>query len=193
MTLVVAITGASGAIFGVRMLEVLKDLGVRTELIVSKWAETAIRLETGRTVEEVRELATVSYSQSNQAAPMSSGSHRVDGMVVVPCSMKTLAAIAHGFGESLIPRAADVVLKEGKHLLIAPREMPFSAIHLENMLKLARLGVTVMPPMPAFYNRPGTIEELVDHFVGRALDQFGLDTGLMRRWGGSAHPDTDSN
>jgi 4-hydroxy-3-polyprenylbenzoate decarboxylase len=175
----------------VRLLEVLGDLGIRTELIISEWAETTIRLETGRTVDDVRSLATVNYSESNQAAPISSGSHRVDGMAVVPCSMKTLAAIAHGMGESLIPRAADVMIKERKPLLVAPREMPLSAIHLENMLKLARNGVIVMPPMPAFYNRPTSIDELVDHFVARALDQFGVDAGLMKRWG-SARPDPDS-
>lgn len=182
-TLIVAITGASGAIYGIRMLEVLRDLEVRTELILTDWAETTIRLETGRTPEDVRSLASVVYSEGNQAAPPSSGSYRVDGMAVVPCSMRTLAAIAHGLGDNLVHRAADVMIKEGKQLLLAPRETPLSAIHLSNMLELARLGVRIMPPMPAFYHRPGSLEELVDHFVVRALDQFGIETDLARRWG----------
>ncbi len=182
-TLVIAMAGASGARYGIRMLEVLNDLGVRTELIISDWAETNIRLETGRSVDEIRSLASASYSATNQAAPMSSGSHRVDGMAVVPCSMKTLAAIANGYGDNLIHRAADVMLKERKPLLLAPRETPLNAIHLRNMLDLARLGVTIMPPMPAFYTRPETIEDLVDHFVARVLDQFGIETELTKRWG----------
>ena len=182
-TLVVAMTGASGAVYGVRMLEVLRDLGVRTELVISDWANTTIKLETGRSLEEIRDLATVTYSATNQAAPISSGSHRVDGMAIVPCSMKTLAAIANGYGDSLIHRAADVMLKEKKPLLLAPRETPLNAIQLRNMLELARLGVTIMPPMPAFYNRPGTIEDLVNHFVARALDQFGYETKITKRWG----------
>jgi len=182
-SLIVAMTGATGAVYGVRMLEVLRDLGIRTELIVSDWAGTNLRLETGRTVEEISELASASYSATNLAAPPSSGSYQVDGMAIVPCSMKTLAAIATGYGDNLVHRAADVTLKEGRKLLVAPRETPFNAIHLKNMLELARLGVTVMPPLPAFYNRPETIEDLIDHFVARALDQFGIDAGITRRWG----------
>jgi 4-hydroxy-3-polyprenylbenzoate decarboxylase len=176
-------TGATGAVYGIRMLEVLRDLGIRTELIVSDWAGTNLRLETGRSVEQISKLASASYSATNLAAPPSSGSYQVDGMAIVPCSMKTLAAIATGYGDNLVHRAADVTLKEGRKLLVAPRETPFNAIHLKNMLELARLGVTVMPPLPAFYNRPETIEDLIDHFVARALDQFGIDAGITRRWG----------
>jgi 4-hydroxy-3-polyprenylbenzoate decarboxylase len=182
-SLIVAMTGATGAVYGVRMLEVLRDLGIRTELIVSDWAATNLRLETGRSVEDITDLASAAYSATNLAAPMSSGSYRVDGMVIVPCSMKTLAAIASGYGDNLVHRAADVTLKEGRKLLVAPRETPFNAIHLRNMLELARLGVTVMPPLPAFYNRPETIDDIIDHFVARALDQFGIDAGITRRWG----------
>ena len=182
-SLIVAMTGATGAVYGIRMLEVLRDLGIRTELIVSDWAGTNLRLETGRSVEEISDLASTSYSATNLAAPPSSGSYQVDGMAIVPCSMKTLAAIATGYGDNLVHRAADVTLKEGRKLLVAPRETPFNAIHLKNMLELARLGVTVMPPLPAFYNRPETIEDLIDHFVARALDQFGIDAGITRRWG----------
>ena len=189
-TIVVAMTGATGAVFGVRLLEELRVAKVRTELIISEWAKTNIRLETGLRVEDIESLATASYSSANLAAPISSGSHRVDGMAVVPCSMKTLGAIANGFGDNLIHRAADVMLKEKKPLLLATRETPLNAIHLRNMLDLARLGVTIMPPMPAFYNRPETIEDLVDHFVARVMDQFGIETGLARRWG-SPQPDEE--
>jgi flavin prenyltransferase len=180
---VVAITGATGAVYGIRLLEALRDIGVHTELIMTDWAETNIKLESGRTSDEVRALASVAYSASNQAAPVSSGSYRVDGMAIVPCSMKTLAAIAGGYGDNLVHRAADVTLKERRTLLIAPRESPFNVIHLRNMLELARMGVVVMPPVPAFYNRPETIADLVDHFVARALDQFGIENELTRRWG----------
>jgi len=188
-TIVVAMTGATGAVYGVRMLEVLRDLGVRTELIVSDWAETNLRLETGRSVQEIRELATVTYSATNQAAPISSGSYRVDAMAIVPCSMKTLAAIASGYADNLIHRAADVMLKEKKTLILAPRETPLNAIHLRNMLELARLGVTIMPPMPAFYNKPQTIQDLIDHFVARVLDQLGYETDLAKRWGSTRSDD----
>lgn len=180
--LVVGITGATGAIFGIRLLEVLADLEINTELIISEWGERNIRIETDYRVEDVRTLATVNHAIDDQAAAVSSGSHRTDGMVVVPCSMRTLGCIAVGTGNNLIHRTADVVLKERNHLVLAARETPLNAIHLENMLKLARMGATIMPPIPAFYNRPEAIEDIVNHFVARVLDQFDIETDLTRRW-----------
>ena len=180
--LVVGMSGASGVIYGIRLLEVSRDVGVATELIMSEWAEKNVRIETGYRLEEVRDMATVTHSARNQAASVSSGSYRTDGMVVVPCSMRTLACIATGVTENLIHRAADVVIKEQKPLVLAPRETPFNAIHLQNMLTLSRIGVSIMPPLPAFYNRPETLDDIVDHFVARVLDQFGIETDITARW-----------
>ena len=184
MRLIVGITGASGAIYGVRTLEALRALDVESHLIVSRWARVTIAHETGYSVEEVERLAQCVYHPENQAAAISSGSFRTDGMVIAPCSMKTVAAIRTGFGDSLVCRAADVILKERRRLVLVPRESPFSEIHLENMLALARMGVTIFPPVPAFYSRPQTIEELVDFNVGRILDQFGLCMPGLARWKG---------
>jgi 4-hydroxy-3-polyprenylbenzoate decarboxylase len=182
--LIVGITGASGAIFGVRTLEALRALDVESHLILSRWARVTIAQETRYTVEQVERLASFFYKQENQAAPVSSGSFRTDGMIVAPCSMKTLAAIRAGFGDTLICRAADVILKERRRLVLLARESPLSQIHLENMLALARMGVTIFPPVPAFYNRPQTVEAVVDYIVGRALDQFSLEMPAMPRWNG---------
>lgn len=181
--LTVGITGATGAIYGVRMLEVLRDTPVETHVIMSEWARKTIIAEVGRNPDEVLALADHVYDAGNQAARLSSGSFLTGGMVVAPCSMKTLAAIATGYAESLIPRAADVCLKEGRKVLLMVREAPLSVIHLENMLKLARMGVVIMPPVPAFYARPRSLDEMVDHTVGRALDHFGIELNLVRRWG----------
>jgi flavin prenyltransferase len=182
MRLTVGISGATGVVYGIRLLEVLRDHDVTTELVVSEWGERNIRIETGYSIEEVRALATVSHRIDDQAAAVSSGSHRVDGMLVVPCSMRTLACIATGTGNNLIHRSADVVLKERKPLVLAARETPLNQIHLENMLRLSRMGVSIMPPMPAFYNRPKTLDDVVDHFVARLLDQVGIETDITRRW-----------
>ena len=184
MRLIVGITGASGAIFGVRLLEALRELSVESHLILSRWARVTIARETDYSLEQVESLAAYVYHHDNQAAPVSSGSFRTDGMIVAPCSMKTVAAIRGGFGDTLICRAADVILKEKRRLLLLARESPFSEIHLENMLVLARMGVTIFPPVPAFYNRPQSIGELVDHIVGRTLDQFGLEMPGLTRWDG---------
>ncbi len=184
-SVVVGITGASGAIIGVRLLEALKDAEVESHLIVSKWGQQTLEHETARGIETVRALATHHHSQGDQAAVTSSGSSAPDGMVVAPCSMRTLAAIACGFSENLIHRSADVMLKERRPLVLAVREAPFSAIHLENMLKLARLGVSIMPPVPAFYNEPQSIDDMVDHIVARILDQLGLRLALSPRWEGA--------
>jgi len=164
----------------------MRELNVETHLIISKWARTTIELESDLTVTQVRDLASFSYGPEDQAASISSGSFRTDGMVVVPCSMKSLSAIRHGYGENLIQRAADVVLKEQKKLVLVPRETPLNAIQLENMLDLVRLGVAMVPPMPAFYNRPESIDDVINHISARILDQFGLDAPAAVRWNGVA-------
>ncbi|RNB85369.1 UbiX family flavin prenyltransferase [Brevibacillus nitrificans] len=180
--IIVGISGATGAIFGIRMLEVLKELDVETHLVMSKWAETTIALETEYSVDEVKKLASVVHHPTNQAASISSGSFRVDGMVIAPCSMKTLASIRIGYAEGLLGRAADVILKERKKLVLLTRETPFSDIHLENMLALSRMGAVILPPVPAFYNKPLTIDDIVNHIVARTLDQFEIDNHLTKRW-----------
>lgn len=183
MKLVVGMTGATGAAIGVRVLTALKDLGVETHLVISKWARATIQLETPYSVQDVIALASKTYSEHDQAAAISSGSFRVNGMVIVPCSMKTLAAIRCGYGDGLIARAADVTLKEQRKLVLVPRESPLNAIHLENMLALTRAGAMMLPPMPAFYNKPATTDDIINHCVSRILDQFGLDNELTQRWG----------
>ena len=183
MKLVVGMTGATGAAIGVRVLTAFKDLGVETHLVISKWARATIQLETPYSVQDVIALASKTYSEHDQAAAISSGSFRVDGMVIVPCSMKTLAAIRCGYGDGLIARAADVTLKEQRKLVLVPRESPLNAIHLENMLALTRAGAMMLPPMPAFYNKPATTDDIINHCVSRILDQFGLDNELTQRWG----------
>jgi 4-hydroxy-3-polyprenylbenzoate decarboxylase len=186
MRLVVAMTGASGAVLGIRLLERLRDVpSVETHLVISRWARQTIRLETTRTASEVASLADHVYHPGDQAAPISSGSFLTDGMLVVPCSMKTLAGIRAGYCDSLITRAADVTLKERRKLVLVVRETPLSEIHLENMLSLARMGVSILPPVPAFYAMPSTIEDVVDNIVARALDQFGVTVPEAPRWTGA--------
>jgi flavin prenyltransferase len=182
--LIVGITGASGTIYGIRLLERLRALEVETHLILSRWGARTLLHETSYTLDDVRQLATITYAPADQGAAVSSGSFVTMGMIVLPCSMRTLGAIAHGVGETLIPRAADVVLKERRRLVLGVREAPFHEIHLENMLKLTRMGAIVSPPVPAFYNRPTTIDDLVDHTVTRMLDLFGLHTADTARWDG---------
>ena len=184
MRIIVGITGATGTIFGVRTLELLKDSGVETHLVISKWGARTLLHETPCTVDFVKSLATTTYGDSDQGAPISSGSFVTDGMIVAPCSARTLAAIAHGQGDNLIHRAADVVLKERRKLVLMVREAPLNDIHLENMLKLSRMGVVIVPPVPAFYNHPQSIDDMVSHIVMRSLDQFGLHTDVMTRWDG---------
>lgn len=184
LPLVVGISGSSGAIYGVRFVQALADLGVETHLIVSPWAEKTIEMETAWTVEQVRSWATVVYDVHDMTAAVSSGSFRTAGMCVIPCSMKTVAAIAHGYSDNLIQRAAEVTLKERRKLVLVPRETPLSVIHLENMLILARAGAVICPPVPSFYHQPRTIEDLVDQLVARVLDQFGIEHSFGRRWTG---------
>jgi 4-hydroxy-3-polyprenylbenzoate decarboxylase len=182
--IVVGITGATGSIIGVRLLEILRDAGVETHLIMSKWGARTLIHETSRSIEEVNAIAAQSYNPNDQGASVSSGSFLTDGMVIAPCSMRTLGAIASGQGEHLVHRAADVILKERRKLVLVVRESPLHEIHLENMLKLARMGVTILPPMPAFYNHPQSVPEMVDNIVMRILDQFGIHTDLANRWDG---------
>ena len=184
MKVIVAITGATGAIYGVRILERLREAGAETHLIISRWGARTLLHETPYSREQVESMASAAYAPGDMGAAISSGSFRTDGMVIAPCSAKTLAAVAHGFGENLVHRAADVVLKERRRLVLVVREAPLSDIHLENMLKLSRMGAVVLPPMPAFYNRPRTVDDIVDHTVSRVLDQFGLDVSGVERWSG---------
>jgi flavin prenyltransferase len=182
--LIVGLTGATGAILGIRLLEALKDCEVESYLVISRWAQRTIEHETPYTVKQVCALATVNYNSANMAADISSGSFITDGMAVIPCSMRTLGSIAHGYGEHLVHRAADVTLKERRKLVLVARESPLSELHLENMLKLARMGVSIVPPMPAFYNHPESINDIVDHIVARVLDQFGIAARFAKRWDG---------
>ena len=182
--LIVGITGATGTIFGVRLLEMLQGSVTETHLILSKWGARTLVHETSHSVDEVQRLATHNYPAGDQGAAISSGSFITLGMVVVPCSMRTLAAIALGQGDNLIHRAADVILKERRKLVLVVRESPFNDIHLENMLKLSRMGVVILPPVPAFYNHPKNVEDIVNHIAMRILDQFELHLDVMNRWDG---------
>jgi 4-hydroxy-3-polyprenylbenzoate decarboxylase len=182
--LVVGITGATGTIFGVRLLQMLHGSGVETHLVVSKWAARTLAHETPHSLEYVQSLATQSYGIGAQGAAISSGSFVTLGMVIAPCSMRTLAAIAHGIGDNLIHRAADVVLKERRKLVLVVRESPFNEIHLENMLKLARMGVVILPPVPAFYNNPQNLDDMINHITMRVIDQFDIHLDVMNRWDG---------
>lgn len=182
--IIVALTGATGSILGIKALIALRRLNIETHLIISKWAESTLKYETDYTVANLRALADHVYNNHDMSAPIASGSYRVDGMIVVPCSMKTLAAINAGLCDTLIARAADVIVKERRKLLLVARECPLSGIHLQNMLSLTQNGAIIFPPVPAFYHRPSTIDDIVDHSVGRMLDLFGLDTQDFDRWEG---------
>jgi flavin prenyltransferase len=182
--LIVGITGATGTIFGVRLLQMLHGSGVETHLVMSKWAARTLTHETTHSIKDVQQLATSNYAINDQGAAISSGSFVTLGMVIAPCSMRTLAAIAHGLGDNLIHRAADVVLKEKRKLVLVVRESPFNEIHLENMLKLARMGVVILPPVPAFYNNPQSLDDMINHITMRVIDQFDIHLDVMNRWDG---------
>ena len=184
--LIVGISGASGVIYGIRMLEVLKTMGsVETHLMMSRFARLNIEIETTHTPQYVESLANEVHSFGNQAASISSGSFKTDGMVIAPCSMKTLSAIANSSADNLLTRAADVVLKERRTLVLMPREAPLHVGHCKLLYEAAQLGAVIAPPMPAFYNNPETIDDIVNHSVGRVLDLFGLDAGILKRWEGA--------
>jgi len=191
--LIVGITGASGTIFGVRLLQMLHGSGVETHLVMSKWAARTLVHETQHTVEEVQGLATRDYPPGDQGAAISSGSFVTLGMVIVPCSMRTLAAIANGFSDNLIHRAADVILKERRKRVLVVRESPLHDIHLENMLKLSRMGVVILPPVPAFYNHPQNLDDMINHVTMRVLDQFDIHLDVMNRWDGTMFTSADAS
>jgi flavin prenyltransferase len=182
--IIVAMTGATGTILGIRLLEKLRELDIETHLVISKWAEATITYETDYKLAAVRGLATKYYSSRDVTAAISSGSFTVDAMIVIPCSMKTLSSIAAGYGDDLISRAADVTFKERRKLILVARETPFSGIHLENMLRATRNGAVIFPPVPAFYVKPKTVDDIVAQSVGRILDLLGIDTGVFERWSG---------
>jgi 4-hydroxy-3-polyprenylbenzoate decarboxylase len=185
LRLVVAITGATGAVYGVRLLQHLQHLpGVETHLVVSDAAVLTLHQETGLQRRAVEALAHVVHKQNNIGAAIASGSFQSDGMVIAPCSMKTLAAVAHGLSDNLIARAADVVLKERRRLVLMVRETPFNLAHLRNMTAVTEMGGIIFPPLPSFYHQPQTIADMVDHTVGRVLDLFGIAQQLSPRWQG---------
>lgn len=183
--LVVGISGSSSPIYGIRTLEALGAAGVETHLVISRGAHRTIGLETTHTVDEVKALAAVVYDEDDMAAAISSGSFRTDGMIVAPCSMKTLSAIAHSFVTDLLVRAADVTLKEGRKLVLVPRETPLHLGHLRNMVRAAEIGAVILPPAPAFYHAPKSIDDLINQTVGKILDQFSVPHTLFRRWSGA--------
>ena len=183
--LIVGITGATGTIFGVRLLQMLHGSGVETHMVLSKWAARTLVHETDYTIEQVQNLATHNYPLGDQGAAISSGSFVTLGMVIVPCSMRSLAAIANGLADNLIHRAADVILKERRKLVLVVRESPLHDIHLENMLKLSRMGVVILPPVPAFYNHPQNLDDMINHVTMRVLDQFDIHLDVMNRWDGT--------
>lgn len=182
--LIVGMSGATGAILGVRLLQVLAETDVESHLVVSKWAQQTIEHETGKSLDEVRQIADHSYNSGELGAAISSGSFHTDGMVIIPCAMRTVSAISSGSGDNLVHRAADVILKERRKLVLVARETPLNDIHLENLLKLSRMGVTILPPMLAFYNLPQSLDDVVDHIVMRVLDQFDISRDLVPRWTG---------
>jgi len=181
--LVVAISGATGAIYGIRLLEFLSKSDIETHLVVSRSAEKTIRMETSWTLEQVKALATVTYDMEDVGADISSGSFQAEGMVVIPCSIKSLSAIANSYNENLLIRAADVALKERRKLVLVVRETPLHRGHLSLMMNVADAGGVILPPIPAFYFLPKTIDDLINHTVGRVLDVFSIDHRLFNRWG----------
>ncbi len=180
--IVIGFSGASGIIYGIRLLEVLHSINIQTFLIVSEWAKKNIEIETDKTLEYVKSLSSINYDNFKLDASVSSGSFLHDGMVIVPCSMKSLSSIANGYDDTLISRAASVTLKESRKLILVPRETPLSRIHLENMIKLQDAGAIILPAMPGFYHKPSSIDEIVDHLVGKILDQLKIKHDLFRRW-----------
>jgi 4-hydroxy-3-polyprenylbenzoate decarboxylase len=182
--IILAITGASGAVYGIRALEILRSLGHKTHLIVSSAAWQTIEQETGRTVDDLGEIASFNYDPADTGAPIASGSFPVDGMLVAPCSIKTLSGIANSYTTDLIPRAADVCLKEGRPLVLMVRESPLHIGHLRLMTQAAEAGAVICPPIPAFYGRPQTVADIVDASVGRALARLGIDNDAFPKWEG---------
>lgn len=182
MEITVGISGASGVQYGIRLLEILVEKGVRTHLILTDAAKQIMEIETDYTLSDVEKLATWSYSQNDFSAPIASGSYRTAGMVIAPCSMKTLSAVANGISDTLLTRAADVCLKEERKLILMTRETPLNLIHLENMVRAKKAGASILPACPGFYSRPKTIEDLINIMAGRALDLLGIENDVYERW-----------
>jgi 4-hydroxy-3-polyprenylbenzoate decarboxylase len=193
MRIVVGFSGASGIIYGIRLLEVLKEKGVETHLIISRGAGETLALETSYSLDYVKSLASVTYRINDIAASVASGSFKTNGMVIIPCSMKTLSGIALGYSDNLLLRAAEVTLKERRPLILVPRETPLNLIHLRNMLRAAQAGAIILPAMPAFYHKPKTIDDLINHLVGKILDILGIEHELFKRWKGPEINKEDSS
>jgi len=187
--LIIGITGASGVIYGIRLLEVLKMIpDIETSLILSGSAKKNIGIETDFSVEQVQQMADVVYDENNQAAAVASGSYVTKGMIIIPCTMKTLSAIANSFNHNLLVRAADVTLKESRKLVVVPRETPLHKGHLKLLLQLADIGGIIIPPMPAFYHQPESIADIIDQSIGKILDQFSIQHNLFKRWSNTSEP-----
>ena len=180
--LVVGITGASGSVYALRLIDVLREQGIELHAVITDSGQRVLDYECGMTMEELSQRVDVLYPNTDVGAAIASGSFRMDAMVVLPCSMKTAGAIAHGVTDDLLTRAADVTLKEGRRLLLVPRETPMHEIHLENLLRLARAGAVIMPAAPGFYHRPETLDDLVNMMVGKILDRLGIEAELFTRW-----------
>ncbi len=187
MILVVGITGATGVIYGIRLLEVLANIGnIETHLVISKAAETIIKYETNRTLEDIQQLANHTYDIQDISAPISSGSFKTDGMIVAPCTIKTMSALSNSYNENLIIRAGDVTLKERRKLVLVVRESPLHLGHIRNMERLTEIGAIILPPVPAFYTFPKSVQDIVDYTVGKILDIFDIQHDLFPRWAGNA-------
>ncbi|MFZ4450971.1 UbiX family flavin prenyltransferase [Salibacterium aidingense] len=184
MDIIIGMSGASGSIYGVRILEILKNMGITTHLVMSHAAGMTIREETNYQVQEVMDAADYVYKPKEVGAAIASGSFKVDGMVIIPCSIKTLSAVANSYNDNLLTRAADVQLKENRKLVMVVRETPLHTGHLQLMTQAANIGAVVLPPVPSFYHQPQTIDDIIHHTIGKVLDQFGIDAGLFQRWGG---------
>ncbi|HLR21958.1 MAG TPA: UbiX family flavin prenyltransferase [Tissierellaceae bacterium] len=184
MKIVVGVSGGSGSIYAISLLKAFQQLNIETHLVVTSMGEYVTEHECGVSLNELKQMATYFHDNKNFAAPIASGSFKVDSMIVLPCSMKTLSSVANGFSDSLLTRACDVTLKEKRKLVLVPRETPFNTIHLENMLKLSQIGVTIFPPSPGFYNHPETINDIVLNTTGRIMDAIGVDNNLVNRWKG---------
>ncbi|WP_367344216.1 UbiX family flavin prenyltransferase [Methanomethylovorans sp.] len=182
MEIVVGISGASGSIYGIRLLEILSKMDIVTHLVITRSARQIIEIETDYSVVEVEDMASYVYEESEFTAPIASGSYRFHGMIVAPCSMKTVGSIANGMSDNLLERTADVCLKERRRLVVVPRETPLNEIHLENMIKLTKAGAIVMPACPGLYSKPKSIDDLVNTIAGRALDLAGIDNDIYKRW-----------
>jgi 4-hydroxy-3-polyprenylbenzoate decarboxylase len=180
--IIVGISGASGAIYGVRLLEILKTNGVPAHLVISKSAAQTLKEETRFSAEHVRSLAEMTYQNTDVGAAIASGSYKTQGMIVIPCSIRTLSEIAYGTTDSLLSRAADVTLKERRRLILVVREAPLHTGHLRSMLAATENGAIIVPPVPAFYPQPETVDDIINHTVGRCLDLFDIEVGIVKRW-----------